>query len=119
MAFDHIGFSVSNFLKSRDFYSAALAPLGFSVLHEGDDWAAFGQDGKVELWIGVGGAVPKALHIAFPAEDHAAVKRFHAAAIEAGGRDNGGPGFRPQYSPTYYAAFVYDPDGLNIEAVCR
>lgn len=119
MAFDHVGFSVSNFLMSRDFYSAALAPLGISVLHEGEDWAAFGEGDHVHLWIGVGGPVPKAFHLAFVAKDRAAVHQFHAAATEAGGRDNGAPGLRPNYSPSYYAAFVLDPDGHNIEAVCR
>ncbi len=119
MAFDHIGFSVSDFPASRAFYVAALAPLGIAVLHEGEDWAAFGTPGNMMLWIGIGGPAAKGVHIAFVAEDHAAVHAFHEAAITAVGRDNGGPGPRPQYSPTYYAAFAFDPDGHNIEAVCR
>jgi catechol 2,3-dioxygenase-like lactoylglutathione lyase family enzyme len=118
MPFDHLGFNVGNFLKSRDFYVSVLAPLGIAILHEREDWAAFGEDGHVILWIGEGGE-PGPIHVAFAARDHAAVRAFHAAATEAGGVDNGAPGFRPHYHPDYYAAFVLDPDGRNIEAVCR
>jgi len=117
MSFDHIGFTVTNFQKSRDFYVRALAPLGISVLHEREDWAAFGEDGRVRLWIGAGPGLGARIHVAFTAPDRAAVTAFHAAATEAGGRDNGAPGLRPQYHAGYYAAFVLDPDGHNIEAV--
>lgn len=117
MGFDHIGFTVPNFLKSRDFYVSALAPLDIGILHEREDWAAFGENGRVLLWIGSGPSLQAFIHIAFAARDKAAVAAFHAAATEAGGRDNGAPGYRPQYRPGYYAAFVLDPDGHNIEAV--
>ncbi|MCX5496924.1 VOC family protein [Kaistia dalseonensis] len=119
MPFDHLGFNVSNFLKSRDFYISALAPLDISIVHEGDGWAAFGEEGRIMFWIGTMGAVPGPIHFAFTARDHAAVRAFHAAAIEAGGSDNGAPGFRPNYHANYYAAFVLDPDGHNVEAVCH
>jgi catechol 2,3-dioxygenase-like lactoylglutathione lyase family enzyme len=105
---DHIGFSVRDFPRSRDFYRTALAPLGIAVLREGEGWAALGGDGHTEFWIGVFGTPPGPVHLA-----------FHAAAIAAGGKDNGGPGVRAQYHPHYYAAFVFDPDGHNIEAVCH
>lgn len=117
MSFDHIGYTVPNFLKSRDFYVSALAPLDIGIVHEGPDWAAFGENGRVLLWIGSGPALQASIHIAFAARDKAAVAGFHAAATEAGGRDNGAPDYRPQYHPGYYAAFVLDPDGHNIEAV--
>ena len=118
MGFDHIGFSVANFLKSRDFYVSALAPLDIAVIGEGENWAAFGENGHTLLWIGEGfGLPPGRIHVAFRARDRAAVNAFHAAATEAGGVDNGAPGPRPEYHPGYYAAFVLDPDGHNIEAV--
>ena len=117
MGFDHVGFNVRHFLASRDFYVSLLAPLDITVLHEGDDWAIFGENGRTLLWIGAGTVQPGPLHIAFRARDRAAVNAFHAAGIEAGGRDNGAPGLRPQYHKGYYAAFVIDPDGHNIEAV--
>ena len=116
---DHIGFSVRDFPRSRDFYGTALAPLGIAVLREGEGWAALGGDGHTEFWIGVFGTPPGPVHLAFRAPDRAAVRAFHAAAIAAGGKDNGGPGVRAQYHPDYYAAFVFDPDGHNIEAVCH
>jgi catechol 2,3-dioxygenase-like lactoylglutathione lyase family enzyme len=117
MGFDHIGFCVRDFLVSRDFYIRALAPLDIPVLHERDDWVTFGSNGRPLLWIGAGPAPRAPLHIAFRARDRAAVNAFHAAGLAAGGRDNGAPGLRPQYHPGYYAAFVIDPDGHNVEAV--
>lgn len=117
MGFDHIGFNVANFLKSRDFYISALAPLDIVVLGEGKDWSAFGENGRTLLWIGSTGPAPGPIHIAFRARDRAAVAVFHAAATEAGGTDNGAPGLRPRYHAGYFAAFVLDPDGHNVEAV--
>ncbi|MCX5481590.1 VOC family protein [Kaistia geumhonensis] len=117
MGFDHIGFSVANFLASRDFYIRLLAPLDIDVVHETAEWALFGEGGHGLLWIGGGGARPGPLHLAFRARDRAAVNAFHAAGLAAGGRDNGAPGLRPNYHPGYYAAFVIDPDGHNVEAV--
>lgn len=119
---DHLGFAVADVARSRAFYAAALAPLGMGVHSEGPGWAMFGRAGAPQLWIGapeVAGPVPGHIHFALLAPDRAAVDAFHAAAVAAGGRDNGGPGLRPQYHPSYYAAFVIDPDGHNIEAVCH
>jgi catechol 2,3-dioxygenase-like lactoylglutathione lyase family enzyme len=118
---DHLGFAVSDIGRSRAFYAATLEPLGLSVHSEGPGWAMFGSAGPL-LWIGepaVAGPPPGHFHFAFAAPDRAAVDAFYAAAIATGGRDNGGPGLRPHYHPNYYAAFVTDPDGHNIEAVCH
>lgn len=124
---DHIGFPVSDFSRSRAFYAAALAPLGYGVImefgpgetHTGLPGAGFGRDGKPDFWIGGEGAITGRLHVAFAAPDRATVDAFHAAALAAGGTDNGAPGLRPHYHPSYYGAFVLDPDGHNIEAVCH
>jgi len=119
MPIDHLGFNVRDFAKSRAFYAAALAPLDMKAEMEGANWAGFGRAGKPEFWIGTHGAVPSGIHVAFVAPDRAQVRAFHAAALAAGGTDNGAPGLRPQYHPNYYGAFVLDPDGHNIEAVCH
>ena len=123
---DHMGFPVSDFARSKAFYVKALAPLGASVIMEvtpeqtgGDAHAGFGRDGKPTFWIGTGQALRGRLHVAFVAADRAAVDAFHRAALAAGGKDNGAPGLRPHYHPNYYGAFVLDPDGHNIEAVCH
>ena len=128
---DHIGFDCTDFSRSRAFYERALAPLGLNVVMEvaretsgGYEGCGFGQDGKPEFWIGsnVGPGsqpVPRSLHVAFRAADRAAVDAFHAAALAAGGMDNGRPGIRAHYHPNYYGAFVLDPDGHNVEAVCH
>jgi catechol 2,3-dioxygenase-like lactoylglutathione lyase family enzyme len=103
-----------------------LAPLGYSIVMEvtqeqtGHDPAAgFGADGKPDFWIGGEGGLNKPLHVAFLARDRATVDAFYEAAIGAGGRDNGAPGIRTHYHPNYYGAFVFDPDGHNIETVCH
>lgn len=116
---DHIGFAVADFKQSRAFYLAALAPLGIAVLAEGDDWAMLGANGRGSLWIGTYGTSPGPLHFAFTAASREEVRRFHAAALAAGGKDHGAPGIRGQYHPNYYAAFVIDPNGHNLEAVCH
>jgi catechol 2,3-dioxygenase-like lactoylglutathione lyase family enzyme len=116
---DHVGYSVRNFRRSRAFYAAALAPLGIGVVMEGDDWAMMGRDGRPQFWFGEAGKAVNYLHLAFQARTRAEVDAFYAAALAAGGADNGAPGLRPHYSPDYYGAFVLDPDGLNIEAVTR
>ena len=123
---DHIGFSVADYARSRAFYVAALAPLGFVPVIEvskeqtGDREATgLGLAGRPQLWIGNGEAARGPTHIALVAESRAAVDAFYQAALAAGGRDNGPPGLRPHYHPDYYGAFVLDPDGHNIEAVCR
>src|SRR5258707_15461388 len=122
---DHVGFPVSDYAHSKSFYEKALAPLGYTLVMEvqqpeNDSPAAgFGADGKPDFWIGGEGGLGRALHIAIATEDRAAVDAFHRAALAAGGRDNGAPGVRAHYHPNYYGAFVLDPDGHNIEAVCH
>jgi catechol 2,3-dioxygenase-like lactoylglutathione lyase family enzyme len=125
---DHIGFQVRDFAGSRAFYDAALAPLGVARLMEvtkeetgGYEGAGYGRHGKPYFWIGAGGGAPLTgrLHVAFAADNRAAVDAFYAAAMAAGATDNGPPGIRAHYHPTYYGAFVLDPDGHNIEAVCH
>jgi len=122
---DHIGFPVSDYERAKNFYLKALAPLGYSLIMEvsqqaNDQLAAgFGADDKPDFWIGGEGGLDKPLHVAILAKDHASVDAFYEAAIAAGGRDNGAPGIRAHYHPNYYGAFVLDPDGHNIEAVCH
>ena len=123
---DHIGFGVSDYLRSKVFYEKALAPLGYRVVMEvtkaesggAYEGAGFG-DSKPYFWIGSGKALSGRLHVAFVAKNRKAVDAFYRAAMAAGGKDNGAPGLRPHYHPNYYAAFVLDPDGHNIEAVCH
>lgn len=115
--YDHIGLKTKNVAASTRFYKAALAPLGF-VLSAGDETSAgFGPKDAPALWLGQGNPA-EGVHIAFVAKDHAAVDGFHKAGLKAGGKDNGAPGPRPGYGPKYYAAFLLDPDGNNVEAVC-
>ena len=119
---DHLSFVVADFPRSRAFYHAALAPLGWGVHSEEEGSILFGPGGRPCLGIAEGqepGETSGPLHFAIEAEDRAAVRAFHAAALGAGGRDNGAPGIRAQYHQNYYAAFVFDPDGNNIEAVCH
>jgi catechol 2,3-dioxygenase-like lactoylglutathione lyase family enzyme len=124
---DHVGFPVSDYQRSKDFYIKALAPLGYGLIMEygGEHTeskhpaAGFGADGKPDFWIGGEGGLTGILHIAIAAKDRATVDAFHRAALAAGGKDNGGPGLRPQYHPSYYGAFILDPDGHNVEAVCH
>lgn len=123
---DHTGVVVSDFAKSRAFYTAALAALGFiknmevpaSVTGHAD-MAGFGPPEKPEFWISNGTPNQPPLHIAFRADSRSQVDAYYKAALAAGGRDNGAPGLRPHYHPNYYGAFVLDPDGHNIEAVCH
>jgi catechol 2,3-dioxygenase-like lactoylglutathione lyase family enzyme len=119
MILDHIGLAVRDFGKSATFFRRALAPLGIQTVLEGEGWAMLGKEGRPQFWIGVHGIPPGPLHIAFAAENREQVRAFHRAALAAGGRDNGAPGIRTKYHPDYYGAFVFDPDGHNIEAVCH
>lgn len=119
MIIDHIGLAVSDQAKSKKFYIKALAPLGISEVKEMQGWSGFGKDGKPEFWFGVGRGVQQPTHIAFSASNRKDVDAFYKAAMAAGGKDNGAPGIRKHYHPNYYAAFVFDPDGHNIEAVCH
>lgn len=119
---DHTGLVVSDFEASKAFYAAALAPLSYQVLAEftapdGTKVAGIGEPPKPDLWIVAGTPNSPRVHVAFRAGSRALVDAFYAAAIAAGGRDNGAPGLRAHYHPNYYGAFVLDPDGHNIEAV--
>jgi catechol 2,3-dioxygenase-like lactoylglutathione lyase family enzyme len=116
---DHIGLIVSDYSASKRFFEQALAPLDYEpVMEFGGSTAGFGAGGKPDFWISQGDA-GSPIHVAFASPDRATVDAFHEAALAAGGRDNGAPGLRSQYHPSYYGAFVYDPDGNNIEAVCH
>lgn len=124
---DHLSLAVSNLRQSRDFYVAALKPLGYGIVYDIEDIAGWGlgisgfsigQNGETRLRL-EGDGSPVKTHIAFAAESKEAVEAFYAAALAAGGTDNGAPGIRERYAPNYYAAFVIDPDGNNIEVVCR
>jgi len=112
---EHISVPVSNVRKSKAFYTKALKPLGYAPWMAYADAVGFVEGGHARLWIGKQETVVP-MHVAFLARSRKAVHEFHAAALKAGGKDNGKPGYR-DYSPDYYAAFVYDPDGNNIEAV--
>ncbi|MBZ9851708.1 VOC family protein [Mesorhizobium sp. CA14] len=123
---DHLGINVSDFEKSKTFYDKAMAPLGASLLYmvpeqytSGARVGGYGRDRPV-FWLSDSTDKPRSTqHVALTARSRAEVDAFHAAALAAGGRDNGGPGLRPHYHPNYYGAFVLDPDGNNVEAVCH
>ena len=123
---DHIGLSVADFERAKAFYQAALKPLGLGAIVEvtaeetgGDAHTGFGENDKPFFWIGTGKKPKGGTHVAFTAKTRAEVEAFYRAGLAAGGRDNGAPGLRPQYHANYYGAFVFDPDGNNIEAVCH
>jgi catechol 2,3-dioxygenase-like lactoylglutathione lyase family enzyme len=118
---DHVGVNVSDYDRSRGFYERALAPLGYQLLMEpAPGHCGFGRDRKPDFWISSEREPTTAnVHVALAAPDRATVDAFHGAALEAGGTDNGEPGVREHYHPTYYGAFVRDPDGNNIEVVCH
>jgi catechol 2,3-dioxygenase-like lactoylglutathione lyase family enzyme len=122
---DHIGINVTDYARSKAFYEKALAPLGITLVMEYGKAAGFGRGGKPDFWVGEGATSfqkPEQLvditpvHVCFAAKTRADVDAFHAAAIAAGGRDNGKPGLRPEYHANYYGAFVIDSDGHNVEA---
>ena len=126
---EHLSFYAIDFAKTRAFYEAALPPLGYekvvdAVATWNEAWptqrmAAFGPPGKPAFWIIETRERPTPRHLAFYAKTRAAVDAFHQAAVATGARDNGAPGLRAVYHPTYYGAFVIDPDGNNVEAVCH
>jgi catechol 2,3-dioxygenase-like lactoylglutathione lyase family enzyme len=123
---DHIGFAVADLARSRKFYAKALAPLGYIPVMDltaeqtgGYAGTGFGPPSRPQFWIGNGEQPGSRVHIAFVAKSRAEVDAFHKAALAAGGRDNGAPGLRPHYHEHYYGAFVVDPDGHNVEAVCH
>lgn len=119
MIIDHIGLAVTNYERSKEFYSKALAPLEIQLIMEVHNAAGFGKQGKPEFWFGVRSDAVQPMHVAFVAENRREVNAFYDAAIAAGGKDNGAPRVREIYHPDYYGAFVRDPDGNNIEAVCH
>lgn len=116
--FDHIGLHVRNLDASIAFYQAALAPFGYELGARDATSAGFGPPGAPALWLYAGQTIGT-VHVALRAADRATVDRFHQRATAAGGLDNGTAGLRPDYAPTYYAAFLLDPDGNNVEAVCH
>lgn len=116
---DHISLSVTDADKAKGFYAKALAPLGYKLVSEYEGGFGIGLDGGSTIWAGQGAAQKPIAHLAFRARDRKQVDAFHKAALAGGGKDNGKPGLRENYSPTYYAAFVLDPDGNNVEAVCH
>lgn len=115
---DHISLTVRDLSRSARFYAAALAPLGAGVEYQAEDSVGLGRPGAPQIWLAAA-ADPRPVHLAFTARTRDEVQRFHAAALAAGATDNGPPGLRPDYHPNYYGAFVRDPDGHNIEAVCH
>jgi catechol 2,3-dioxygenase-like lactoylglutathione lyase family enzyme len=115
---DHVGIDVSNIESATAFYEQALAPLGYTKLREFPGAAGFGDQGKPDFWVAQRGN-PGTSHVAILSPDRASVDAFHEAALAAGGQDNGAPGLRPQYHETYYGAYVLDPEGNNVEAVCH
>ncbi|RAP56423.1 VOC family protein [Oleiagrimonas sp. MCCC 1A03011] len=123
---DHVDFAVTDLPRSRAFYMKVLAPLGMAPVAsvdrsdgDGHRGVGFGTLEKPVFWIGCGDPVQGRLHVAFRAESRDAVNAFHRAALTAGGIDHGAPGLRPHYHAHYYAAYVRDPDGHVIEAVCH
>lgn len=119
MIIDHIGIGLSDYEAGKTFFSAALAPLGITLIAEYYGNAGYGRGAKPEFWFSQGQGAPVRMHLAFTAEDREQVRRFYQAALAAGAHDNGAPGIRELYHPHYYGAFVIGPDGLNIEAVCH
>ena len=123
---DHIGLPVADIARATEFYLKALGPLGISIVMQvsAEDTGhgaavGFGANGKPFFWIGEGERQVGHVHVAFAADSRSAVDAFYAAALAAGAKDNGPPGLRPHYHANYYGAFVLDPDGNNIEAVCH
>lgn len=116
--YDHVGLRVADIRASVPFFQAVLAPLGYELASQGDDYAGFGPPGAPALWLHLSAERGRGTHLAFRAPSRAAVQRFHAAGLEAGARDHGAPGLRPDYAANYYAAFLVDGDGNNVEAVC-
>lgn len=124
---DHVGIEVEDFARSTGFYATTLAPLGIELVTAADAWAGFAPSGTtpetiqtaVSFWIHQASGSPSRVHIAFRTDERRRVEAFWRAGLQAGGRDNGAPGIRKQYHPHYFGAFVLDPDGHNIEAVCH
>ena len=117
---DHVTLGVSDLERSKRFYDQALQPLGIERLYaDGQTGLGYGAGRKAFFWIGLRNGSQTGAHVAFTTQDRATVQQFHLKALEAGGKDNGPPGLRPHYHQNYYGAFILDPDGHNIEAVCH
>ncbi len=116
---DHFMLKVRDVRAAKAFYAAALAPLGYAVIMEFEGMSGLGVGRKPDFWLVQDPENVRPMHFAFAADSREVVDRFHAAAVAAGGEDNGKPGIRAEYHPTYYGAFVHDPDGHNVEAVCH
>jgi catechol 2,3-dioxygenase-like lactoylglutathione lyase family enzyme len=116
---DHVGIAVADLQRSIAFYEKALAPLGYTLVMTWQQYAGFGVGGKPEFWIEGMKPPTESVHVAFRTTSRSIVRAFHTAALAAGGLDNGGPGIREIYHPDYFGAFVRDPDGHNVEAVCH
>ena len=117
---DHVTIGVSDIARSIAFYDKVLKSIGIERLYaEGDSFAGYGINKKAFFWIGLKSSPITGMHIAFAVQDRALVDRFHLIGLSAGGRDNGPPGPRQHYHPHYYGAFILDPDGHNVEAVCQ
>ncbi len=121
--FDHVGLRVRDLERSARFFQQVLEPLGHGLQSQGQGYAGFGPKGAAALWlhehaVAAGESAPRGVHVAFVAPSREAVTRFHAAGLREGGRDNGGPGLRKDYGDSYFAAFLVDLDGNNVEAVC-
>lgn len=117
--FDHVGFGVTDYARSKEFFLRALESIGVGTVMEGPFGIGLGRNNKPSLWLHQSAGKPAPLHLAFTAETRRQVDDFHRAALEAGGKDNGAPGLRPHYHPSYYGAFVIGPDGHNVEVVCH
>lgn len=116
---DHVGIRVADLARSAEFYRRALRPLGYEILMDFDYGVGLGSDGKPDLWLYPGEPPTESVHVAVAAVNRAAVRGFHAAALDAGGTERDAPRLRTEYHATYYGAFVTDPDGYNLEAVCH
>ncbi len=116
---DHVIVNVKDLALSKRFYREILTPLGYAVVWDMEKWVGFGKAGKADFWIALRNPRHTKVHIAFRCDEKELVDRFHAAGLQAGGKDNGPPAIHEDYGPNYYAAFIFDPDGNNIEAVCQ
>jgi catechol 2,3-dioxygenase-like lactoylglutathione lyase family enzyme len=116
---DHVGLNVRDLAASKRFYERSLVAIGYELMMEFDEAAGFGKDGKPDFWLMAREPTGGSTHVAFACDDRKSVDFLHAAAVAAGGTDNGTPGLREQYAPNYYAAYVIDPEGNNVEAVCH
>lgn len=116
---DHIGLKVRNMVAATHFYDGIFAALGTGRCYSDPDLIGYGAHGQAFFWLHHSKTVASAAHVAFAAPDHRAVEAFHRAGLAAGGSDNGAPGPRPDYGPSYFAAFLLDPEGNNVEAVCN